>query len=59
VAVRKHVGCDAHPIADRSLDREASSVDLRPDVLDDDAIGDRLTPLGLLQASVGCPGAAR
>ncbi len=37
MAVTEHVGLDGQPIPFDALDREASAVDARPDVLDDDA----------------------
>src|SRR3982751_49897 len=43
VTVREDIGTDGHGFTDRALDREAAAIDLRPDLLDDDAAGE---PLG-------------
>jgi hypothetical protein len=53
VPIGKDIGFHAHFIADHSLDRKASAIDLRLDTLDDDA---RSSVLGLdLRAVHGSP----
>ena len=41
VPVGEDVGGDCHPIADDALDGKPAAIDLRLDILDDDAVGKR------------------